>query len=485
VKFEIRYPTGAQHQVELQGTLAVLGRDPSCDLVLNDIKCSRRHAVIEAGPQGLAIRDAGSANGVYLNGRKIERSALEAGDLIRLGEVVIKVLPEDVTGTVVMAADEMQELEGTSSGSGPTPARPAPSPPEPAPAARPAPGPRPVPPPAARPAPARSADALDSVPLRTPSAAATPARAARPTPRPLQAPEPRGEVARPLTVTLLALLWAMSVFVYAGGGLMLAFAAGLARGPAIAAAVCGVFLAIVAGVMAFGIWSRSPWARVLQLVIAGMGVLVCPFSLASITLLFYLLRPEGRIHFSGRREYRLLSAEERETLASDSSEPAFAGTLFGTVVLGVVATVLGGYFLAPRLDAGTPIAPEAAIVADLRAVGAAQRNFRDGTASACGRGYADLDGLLHPASVIPNYRADGPAFVDADFARAERHGYRFTLDVRDPILPSEGCPSRAFREFGYRAQPLDGRGRHFLTGNDGLVRVADTRPARPDDPPVE
>src|SRR5689334_1978279 len=91
VKFEVRYPPGARHDVTLEGTLAVVGRDPSCDLVLNDVKCSRRHAVIEAGPQGMAIRDSGSANGVFVNGKRIERSVLEAGDVIRLGEIVIKV----------------------------------------------------------------------------------------------------------------------------------------------------------------------------------------------------------------------------------------------------------------------------------------------------------------------------------------------------------------------------------------------------------
>src|SRR5262245_6476074 len=95
VKFEVRYPTGSVHEVELQGTLAVLGRDPSCDLVLNDAKCSRRHAVIEAGPQGLSIRDSGSANGVYVNGKRVERSGLAEGDEVRLGEVTLKVLPED------------------------------------------------------------------------------------------------------------------------------------------------------------------------------------------------------------------------------------------------------------------------------------------------------------------------------------------------------------------------------------------------------
>src|SRR5262245_3610427 len=101
VKFEVQYPNGTRHEVELQGTLAVLGRDPSCDLVLNDSKCSRKHAVLEAGPQGISVRDTGSANGVYVNGAKVERASVREGDLIRVGEVTLKVLPEEISGTVV------------------------------------------------------------------------------------------------------------------------------------------------------------------------------------------------------------------------------------------------------------------------------------------------------------------------------------------------------------------------------------------------
>ena len=109
MRFEIRYPTGSFHQVELQGTLITLGRDPGCDLVLSDLKCSRRHAVIEAGAQGLTIRDTGSANGVFVNAKKVERATVEPGDLIRVGEVILKVLPEEITGTVVMGPDELED----------------------------------------------------------------------------------------------------------------------------------------------------------------------------------------------------------------------------------------------------------------------------------------------------------------------------------------------------------------------------------------
>jgi hypothetical protein len=179
VRFEIRYPTGAQHEVELSGTVAVLGRDPSCDLVLNDPKCSRRHAVLEAGPDGIAVRDAGSANGVYVNGKKVERAQLVVGDTIRVGEVTLKVLEEDVPGTLVMAPEDMDDLSGARP---PRPAAPAPPPPA-VPASRPAP---PPPVPVAAPAP----------PPKPPSPPPQPAAAPPPRPappRPAAPPPPRVE----------------------------------------------------------------------------------------------------------------------------------------------------------------------------------------------------------------------------------------------------------------------------------------------------
>ena len=113
MRFEVRAPDGVPHEVELQGRLVVVGRDPSCDLVLQDVKCSRRHAVMEAGPDGIVVRDTGSANGVFLNDQKVERAPLKAGDVLRLGDSVVTVLPDEVEGTVVMGPVERRLGEVT------------------------------------------------------------------------------------------------------------------------------------------------------------------------------------------------------------------------------------------------------------------------------------------------------------------------------------------------------------------------------------
>src|SRR3972149_1759941 len=56
MRFEVSYPAGSPHEVDLPGTVAVLGRDPASDLVLNDTKCSRRHAGGGGGHAGRAGR---------------------------------------------------------------------------------------------------------------------------------------------------------------------------------------------------------------------------------------------------------------------------------------------------------------------------------------------------------------------------------------------------------------------------------------------
>jgi pSer/pThr/pTyr-binding forkhead associated (FHA) protein len=77
----------ATHEVvELSGTRLVIGRDDANDVVLDDPKVSRAHAVLEHYPAGWSIADLGSRNGTYVNGGRILGThALARGDEVRLG----------------------------------------------------------------------------------------------------------------------------------------------------------------------------------------------------------------------------------------------------------------------------------------------------------------------------------------------------------------------------------------------------------------
>ncbi|MEA2410715.1 MAG: transport system ATP-binding/permease protein [Thermoleophilaceae bacterium] len=62
-----------------------IGRDPDSDLVLNHPTVSRRHAVIRLEGGAATIEDCGSASGVRVSGRRVQRSPLTAGDDVAIG----------------------------------------------------------------------------------------------------------------------------------------------------------------------------------------------------------------------------------------------------------------------------------------------------------------------------------------------------------------------------------------------------------------
>ncbi len=62
-----------------------IGRDPTCNLILDDTMVSRFHARIEAAPEGLHLIDMGSANGIFIKNQRIERKLLQHGDEFHLG----------------------------------------------------------------------------------------------------------------------------------------------------------------------------------------------------------------------------------------------------------------------------------------------------------------------------------------------------------------------------------------------------------------
>jgi len=67
-----------------EGTLTI-GRDKSNGLVLDSPLVSRRHATLTRDNHNVVLRDAGSTNGTYVNGRAVQKHRLVPGDVIRIG----------------------------------------------------------------------------------------------------------------------------------------------------------------------------------------------------------------------------------------------------------------------------------------------------------------------------------------------------------------------------------------------------------------
>jgi Inner membrane component of T3SS, cytoplasmic domain len=75
----------------LRGDTCVIGRDEGVDILVEDSRVSRRHAIIERSGGGLTLADAGSTNGTWLNDRRLTDAAeLSDGDRIRLGSVELR-----------------------------------------------------------------------------------------------------------------------------------------------------------------------------------------------------------------------------------------------------------------------------------------------------------------------------------------------------------------------------------------------------------
>jgi serine protease Do len=71
----------------------VVGRVQGCDLVIRDERASRQHAELAVDPAGgLVVRDLGSANGTFVDGRRVEEARLAGGETLEIAGVEIAVL---------------------------------------------------------------------------------------------------------------------------------------------------------------------------------------------------------------------------------------------------------------------------------------------------------------------------------------------------------------------------------------------------------
>lgn len=70
----------------VDGPVTRLGRTEDCDITLDDITVSRRHAEVLRDGDNYRVRDAGSLNGTYVNGERIDEASLHQGDELQVGK---------------------------------------------------------------------------------------------------------------------------------------------------------------------------------------------------------------------------------------------------------------------------------------------------------------------------------------------------------------------------------------------------------------
>ena len=64
----------------------VVGRSPDCEIFLDDVTVSRKHATLVRQGDRVTIEDQGSLNGTFVNRRRVESAPLEDGDELQIGK---------------------------------------------------------------------------------------------------------------------------------------------------------------------------------------------------------------------------------------------------------------------------------------------------------------------------------------------------------------------------------------------------------------
>ena len=74
---ETFFPSGERTQI---------GRSPECEVFLDDVTVSRKHAELIRDGETYTITDLGSLNGTFVNRKRIESAQLEDDDEVQIGK---------------------------------------------------------------------------------------------------------------------------------------------------------------------------------------------------------------------------------------------------------------------------------------------------------------------------------------------------------------------------------------------------------------
>lgn len=91
----LRFLSGphAGSQLALQGrTEFVFGRGREADVMLAEDLVSRRHAVLSLAGDAPSICDLGSTNGTFVNGERVSKAAVKAGDRLLIGTSIARLV---------------------------------------------------------------------------------------------------------------------------------------------------------------------------------------------------------------------------------------------------------------------------------------------------------------------------------------------------------------------------------------------------------
>ena len=80
------------------GRARTLGRSTNADFVLDAVLVSRFQCSLSVADGELAVENLSRSNGTFVNGSRIERAVLKAGDRLRVGRIELVVSTGDAPG---------------------------------------------------------------------------------------------------------------------------------------------------------------------------------------------------------------------------------------------------------------------------------------------------------------------------------------------------------------------------------------------------
>ena len=72
-------------KIFLKKAVTLIGREIYCDWVIDDVRISRKHCVLQLANRGVLVRDLEATNGTFINGKLTTDGYLRPGDKLSLG----------------------------------------------------------------------------------------------------------------------------------------------------------------------------------------------------------------------------------------------------------------------------------------------------------------------------------------------------------------------------------------------------------------
>ena len=111
--FKVQTPSGKNYVFELDKPEITIGRELKNDMILDDARVSRYHALVRRSPVEVTLIDLGSGNGTVLNGQRLEpkiETRLNDQDEIKLGSCTLQFQTVDPLRTQVAPPEVLREV---------------------------------------------------------------------------------------------------------------------------------------------------------------------------------------------------------------------------------------------------------------------------------------------------------------------------------------------------------------------------------------